>query len=280
MPEGEVYRRLDKVSLDAAYNNSAAVKDSADRVEDWERIGKTVRAKPNARLDLAYGPLPRNKIDYFQAAPQNAPLLVFIHGGYWQRNSKETFSYVADGLVPLGINVAVIGYTLAPEASLTQIVGETMQALDFLYDAANDLGFDPTGIFVSGWSAGGHLAAAAAAHPHVAGVLSVSGVFDLEPIEKTYINDILNLSQSEIVPLSPIHNIPARRIPYLLYVGGDELSELQRQSAAYADALQQAGLTAELSVPPGYNHFTLVEEMGRPDGLLVQGVRRLIELAE
>lgn len=275
MPEGAVYRGMDQATLDAAYNNSEAVKDSAERVAAWERRGVAVRAADNARLDLAYGPLPRNKTDYFSAGPK-APLFVFIHGGYWQRNSKETFSYIAEGLVPLGISVAIPGYTLAPDASLTQIVAETMRAIDHLLASAEELDFDPARVFVGGWSAGGHLAAVAAEHAGVAGVMPVSGVFDLEPIRKTYINDKLCLAEEEVLPLGPIHNIPDRDIPYLMYVGGDELSELKRQSVDYCAALKDAGLRAQLIVPPGYNHFSLIELLGDPDSLLTEGLVGLV----
>jgi arylformamidase len=272
----EVYRGMDKATLDAAYNNSAAVKESASMIAEWERQGRIIRSKANAQLDIEYGPLPRNKIDYFAAPTKNSPLFVFIHGGYWQRNSKETFSFVSKGQVAHGMNVAVVGYTLAPDASLTQIVGEINTALDLLYARATILGFDPAEIHVGGWSAGGHLAALAAHHPHVTSVLSISGIFDLEPIEKTYINEKLRLSPNEIQTLGPIKNIPAKRIPHLLFVGGNELSELRRQSEEFSTALKQAGINATLTVPDGLNHFTIMEEIARPDGALIAALTQLV----
>ncbi len=272
----EVYLGMDKRALDAAYNNSAAVKESASIIAEWEKQGQKIRSKANAYLDIVYGPLPRNKIDYFAAPTINCPLFVFIHGGYWQRNSKETFSFVSEGLVANGINVAVVGYTLAPEASLTQIVGEINAAIDLLYARATGLGFDPTSIHVGGWSAGGHLAVLAAQHTHVTSVLSISGIFDLEPIEKTYINEKLQLSRNEIETLSPIRSLPSRKIPYLLFVGGNELCELRRQSEEFSARLSQVELSAKLTIPEGYNHFTILEEIARPDGLLVSELKKLI----
>ncbi|MZR31539.1 alpha/beta hydrolase [Sneathiella litorea] len=271
----EVYRGMNKATLDAAYNNSAAVTESASMIADWERRGKIVRSQPNARLDIEYGPRPRNRIDYFATQRKHSPLFVFIHGGYWQRNSKETFSFISEGPVAHGMNVAVIGYTLAPDASLTEIVAETHAALDLLYARATELEFDPTSIHVGGWSAGGHLAAIAAHHPHVKGVLSISGIFDLEPIEKTYINEKVQLSQNEIKTLSPIKNISPNEIPYLLFVGGSELSELRRQSEIFSSALKQAGIRASLIIPDDLNHFTILEEIARPNGTLSVELERM-----
>ena len=102
---------------------------------------------------------------YFPAGTMLPALFLFIHGGYWQRNEKEMFAFIAEGPLRHGIDVAVVGYTLAPDASLTEIVGEIHQALDYLCARADDLGFDCDRLFVGGWSAGGHLTAAAAAHP-------------------------------------------------------------------------------------------------------------------
>lgn len=272
----EVYRGMDKATLDAAYNNSAAVKESPDMVAEWEALGKIIRSKANALLDIEYGPLPRNRIDYFAAPERNSPLFVFIHGGYWQRNSKETFSFISEGPIARGINVAVVGYTLAPEASLTQIVDEIHSAINLLHARSTEVEFDLTRIHVGGWSAGGHLAALAAHHPHVKSVLSISGIFDLEPIEKTYINEKLQLSPNEIEILSPIRNIPPKKIPYLVCVGGNELPELRRQSEEFVRALKQAEMSANLIVPEELNHFTILEEIARPNGTLVAGLNQLI----
>src|SRR5712691_11416341 len=163
--QAAVYRGMDRPALDAAYNNSAAVADSADWVARWRARSAEVRASSAARLDIAYGPRPRARLDYLPSGRKQAPLFVFIHGGYWQRNDKEGFAFVADGPRAHGIDVAVLGYTLAPEVRLTDIVEEMRQALTFLSDNAGDLGFDRNAIFVGGWSAGGHLTAAVADHP-------------------------------------------------------------------------------------------------------------------
>ncbi len=140
--QAAVYRGMDRPALDAAYNNAAAVADSQDWVARWRARSAEVRASPGARLDIPYGPRPRARLDYLPCGRKQAPLFVFIHGGYWQRNDKETFAFVADGPSAHGIDVAIPGYTLAPEVRLTDIVEEMRQALTFLSDNAGDLGFD------------------------------------------------------------------------------------------------------------------------------------------
>ena len=167
---------------------------------------------------------------------------MFIHGGYWQRNDKELFAFVADGPRPHGFDVAVVGYTLAPDVRLTDIVAEMHQALTFLAEHADEFGFDRERLFVGGWSAGGHLTAMAAQHPAFRGGLPISGIYDLEPIALNYLNDKLKLDEAEIATLSPRHVLPARMPPLRMFVGGAELPELKRQSTAYADAARGRGL--------------------------------------
>ena len=157
-----IYRGMDRAALDAAYDNTAAVTDSQNYRARWWEASAAIRARPESQLDLRYGMRPRATLDYFPTGAAGAPLFVFIHGGYWQRNEKERFSFLASGPLARGINVAVPGYTLAPEARLTDIVAEVRQALTFLADRAGELGFDRNNIYIGGWSAGGHLVAAVA----------------------------------------------------------------------------------------------------------------------
>src|SRR5215510_15104233 len=170
-----IYRGMDRATLDAAYNNSAAVVDSPDYLMRWRDRSALVRMRGNALLDLRYGVRPRAALDFFSSGDTKAPLFVFIHGGYWQRNEKETFAFVAEGPVAHGIDVAVVGYTLAPKARLTDIVAEIRESLTYLSGRASELGFDRDRMLIGGWSAGGHLTAAVADHPSVRGVLPVSG---------------------------------------------------------------------------------------------------------
>ena len=185
------WRDLDRAALSRAYDNSGAVADSAARLADWRLRSAALRARPGHTLDLPYDPGPahaagpRNRIDLFACGRAGAPLLAFIHGGYWQRNAKEGFACLAEGPLALGLDVALIGYTLAPEASLTRIADEIGAALRALraHDAAAGLG--RRRLVVSGWSAGGHLAALALDGPDADAGLAISGIYDLAPIRRT-----------------------------------------------------------------------------------------------
>ena len=137
------WRQLDRVALGEAYNSAAAVRDSASIIASWDLRSAKLRQSTDATLDLAYGPRPRNRIDVFRCAMPHAPTLVFIHGGYWQMRAKESFAFVASGPLAIGMNVALIGYTLAPAASIDDMVAEIRSALDWLAAELPALGCDP-----------------------------------------------------------------------------------------------------------------------------------------
>ncbi len=269
-----LYRGMDRAALDAGYDNSAAVTDSTVLLAGFDARSEQLRAARPQYLDLRYGPAERNRIDYF-AASAPGPVLVFIHGGYWQVRRKETFSFLAAGPLAHGIHVALLGYTLAPEQTLTGIVDEVYDALSWLERHAADYGGDPQRLLVSGWSAGGHLAAMMLDAPMVKGGLAISGIFDLEPVRLNYLNAKLGLTAAEAHRLSPMFNLPRRPVPLFLACGGGELPELQRQSTAYAEVRAQAGLPGRLLQLPGLNHFTILEELASPDGRLTALVREL-----
>ena len=271
-----IYRGMDRAALDAAYNNGAAVADSARWLEQWRHRSDAARAMPGARLDVAYGPNERNRLDYLPAGPPGAPLFVFLHGGYWQRNSKDLFAFVAGGPHRHGIDVALVGYTLAPAARLSEIVGEISQALSFLETSASAFGFDRGAMCVGGWSAGGHLAAMSCGHPAVRGALAISGIFDLEPIALSYVNDQLRLDAGEVATLSPARLLRPGMAPLALAVGSDELPELKRQSTSFKDIADTLGVPMTLQVLPGHHHFSILDELATADGALTRAVLGLI----
>jgi arylformamidase len=256
-----LYRGMDRAALDAAYNNGAAVKNSAQIVADWQARSDAFRKRHSKSLDLKYGDAARNRIDYYDAHA-GGPLFVFIHGGYWQMRAKDLFAFLAAGPMAHGINVALIGYTLAPDKRLDGIVKEIEAALDFLEKKSSVM-------CLSGWSAGGHLTAMCMDHPAVKSGLAISGIYDLEPMRLSYINDKLGLDEDEARRNSPMLR-PGSGKPLIVTYGKMELPELQRQSVDYAKVAR-----AELRGIPGCNHFSVLEELASPEGQLTAMVRTL-----
>jgi arylformamidase len=269
------WRSLDKAALDIGYNNGAAVANSAAIVGAWEQQSAALRARGDAVLDLAYGPQPRNRIDFIRSGAPDAPTLAFIHGGYWQMRAKENFTFLADGPLSIGMNVAFIGYTLAPTASMDQIVGEIRQALDWLAAQLPALGGNAEKLLVSGWSAGAHLTVMTMDHPAVRGCLAISGIYDLEPIRHCYVNDKLGLDEAAAQRNSPMLMRPSRHVPLAVVVGGAELPLMVQQSTDYAQALAQQGRPVRFREIPGADHFSILDEMAKSDGAIVEMLREL-----
>lgn len=270
-----IWRGMGRAALDAAYDNSRHVADSAARLAAWSARSAALRARMPELLDRPYGPCERNRIDIFRCGAHGAPLLVFIHGGYWQRNAKEVFCVMAEGPLAHGFDVALPGYTLAPEASLSQIIAEIRAAIGWLRAEGPALGVATGRLVVSGWSAGGHLAATAMAFPQVDAGLAISGVFDLEPIRLGVLNEKLGLSADDAAELSPLHHLPPASGPLAIAYGTAELPELQRQSRDYGATWARAGLPGTVLPVEEANHFTILDELADPDGRLALALEAL-----
>jgi arylformamidase len=274
--EAPDWRGMSRQDLDRGLNNGAAVTGSGDIVAGWDRRSAEMRARHSHHLDLRYGPRERNRIDFLKAG-EKAPTLVFIHGGYWQMRAKEAFTLFAEGPMAHGINVALIGYTLAPEATLEEIVAEINRGLDFLADQLPALGGDANRIAVSGWSAGGHLTAMALSHPRVKGGVAISGIYDLEPIRHSYLNEKLGLDEAMSRRNSPIMQAGGPKKPLALTAGSAELPLLRRQTADFAAHRANYGLPVSYEEIPGADHFTIMDQMLRPEGRITLMIRQLFE---
>ena len=267
-----VYGSMDRQALDAAYNNSVAVADSDRYLADWLRRSEALRARTPDHLNLVYGDAPRTRLDFFATNRTAAPTLLFFHGGYWQRNAKDGFSFVAEGPLTHGLNVAVAGYTLAPEATMDGIVREARAALHWLHEHLAALGGDPVRLYIGGWSAGGHLAAMLMDEGLVAGGLSISGLFDLEPIRLCYLNEKLVLDAEQARRNSPSLNLPARAAKLIIAYGSDELPELKRQSREFGAAWSAHGLPGEIVEVTDCHHYSVLEQLAQPDGVLAKAL--------
>jgi arylformamidase len=265
---------LSQAERDAAYDNNAAVKNSAALIAERNQMSETLRASRNSFLDVPYGDRDRTKIDLYPAADTTAPCLVFLHGGYWQRNSREVFAMLVEGVAAHGWSVAIPGYSLAPAASLTEIVTEISRSLDWLAQNGESYGISGP-VVLSGWSAGAHLVAMALDHPRVTAGLAISGVYDLAPICDTGLNNALKLTDQEIASLSPLR-LPAIHKRLDIAYGTAELPALVFDSIRLHEARAAANAPGKLFPIEGADHFSILSELRRPDGALVDIARKLV----
>jgi arylformamidase len=265
---------MSRAARDAAYNNAGAVANSAALVQERREASALYRAARGKALDLPYGAGDRNKWDLYPGANAAAPCLVFIHGGYWQMNDREGFACLAEGLATHGWSVALPGYTLAPDASLTTIVAEIRAALDWL--AGNGPHHGIAGpIVVSGWSAGGHLAALLLGHPAVAAGLAISGIYELGPLRDTYLNDKLRLTDDEVATLSPLRLTVVQK-PLVIAYGSNEVPALVNDSRMLHARRAAAHAPGALVPVAGADHFTILHELRSLRGELVRQARALV----
>lgn len=271
-----VYRNFSQAELDAAYNNRAAAPRLAEMKADWDRRSLALYAGTAVGRDFAYGSAPRQRLDFFRARSKGRPTLAYIHGGYWQLNEKEPNAFIAAGPLAHDINVALIEYTLAPAATMSQIVAEIRTAIAWLVARLNAELDAGKRLVISGHSAGGHLTAMAAGLPGVTAALPVSGLFDLEPIRLSYLNAPLAMDINEASANSP-QRLPLPAVPMTVAFGGAELPELVRQSEEYAAALRNAGRPGRALALQGEDHFSILEQLAQPSGGLALEVARLAD---
>ena len=270
------WRSMSQAERDRGLNNGEHVPGSVEMVADWEQRSADLRKRHPVHIDLRYGPRERNRIDFLKAGDK-APTLLFIHGGYWQNRAKEVFTVMAEGPMAHGINVALIGYTLAPDATLDEIVAEIHAGIDFLSGQLPALGAASDGIVVSGWSAGGHLTSMALSHPKVQAGMAISGIYDLDPIRHSYLNEKLRADGPTVHRNSPMMQAGGPLKPLSLVVGSAELPLLRKQTADFAGHRAGYGLPVTYEEIPGANHFTILDEMMSPKGRITTLIRQLFE---
>lgn len=280
-----VWRDYDREALDTQLNLRARTPEHVDFFARWAEEGRDVRSSYPGYRELAYGSAPAERLDYFPAGDGAAPLLAFIHGGYWQSLDKGDFSHPAPVFREAGIAYASLNYTLAPQARIGQMVEEIRRALAYLHGHAGKLGFDGKRIVVAGHSAGGHLAAMAAITDWrrldlppdlLKGACCISGLYELEPLHLSYQQPVLQLDAESVEALSPQRHIPERLPPTLCAVGSEEPEEFLDQQAEFLAACRKKGLPVAEVPLPGRHHFAAVEAMAEPDHPLHRALRRLI----
>ena len=258
--------------IDAEYNAGASVPDAADQLRGYTQRAAQARERLRCTLDIPFGPTLDETLDIFPAelttARPNAPVFVFIHGGYWRALSSKDFSAIATGLQPLGITTVVVNYSLCPKVTIDEISRQARAAVAWTLRHIGEYGGNPARVAVGGHSAGGHLTAMCLlarwaedyglpADPIKAAVL-VSGVYDIAPLRHSYLQPQIRLDDGIVERNSPLFQVRPCRTPALVTWGSDESSEFAGQSNAFADAWEANGNRCERLPQPGANHFTAV----------------------
>ena len=268
------------------YSPSSCVAAIEPYLAAWVARSRDAETRLRCQKNLLWGERPHETFDYFPAASADAPLLVFIHGGYWQEHSKDESLFAAPDCIANGIAFAAINYTLAPQASVSFIVDQCRRAIASLHRQAAALGFDARRIYVSGNSAGAHLAAMllvagwqaayGLADDVIAGAVLLSGIYDLEPLMGTYIDAALRLTDADVAALSPLRLKAGRPVRTIVAWGDNETSEFKRQSRAFAAALVRSGFPVSAFELAGTNHFDIVFGLAHRGSVLGDATLELI----
>ncbi len=267
---------LSRAELDFQLSPSLSARDAAGVLGRHVAETAAILAAPSVRVtrDLAYGAAPARRIDVIRPPGRGPfPCLAFLHGGFWQEGSKAGSGFAARALAAQGWASALIGYTLAPEATLGGIVAEVSTAVEHLAARAGELDLDPRRIVLAGHSAGAHLAAATLcgrgsgqAAAAIAGAVLISGVYDLAPIAASYVNDLARITPDEVRDLSLLAARPLHDVPVLIVVGSAETDAFVQQSLTLAAAWRERPAATDLLLVPGRDHFDILDTLANPSG--------------
>ena len=283
-----IYQGYDLDDLEVQYDIAGTIESLDVYHAEYGGLSAKAGERLGGKLDISYGDDPLQSLDAFPTANSGAPILMFIHGGYWAAGDKAGYRFPADTFHDAGAVWAPINYRLAPAASLDDIVHDVRSAVAWVYNNAAEIGGDAGQLYVFGHSAGGHLAAMTLASGWqsdyglpddvVKGGAPCSGLHDLNPFLHTSQKGYLNLDEAGVSRLSPMQNLPRAGLPMVMAWGGKETDEFMRQSADYAAACQAGGANVSTHPFPEHNHFSLASELTNPASPLTASLIKMLGL--
>jgi len=259
--------------IERQFNPRAWETDADTQHERRRALSEAARGRLRGEYDIRYGRRPRQLLDIYRAGDGTAPIVVYVHGGYWRTGEKENQSVLAEPLARAGFSTVMLGYDLCPAVTLDQLLSEILEGIEWVHANAARVGGDGARIYLYGHSAGGHLAAMALAHDWsarglpedvLAGAAMVSGIYELEPVLGITVNELIRLKPGMVDRLSPMRHPPRRPVPVVLAAGGRESPAFIEQTTDFAAVCERAGCPVELIIVAEDAHLTMIPSQADP----------------
>jgi arylformamidase len=270
-----VYRDYTQDELNVQYSARGTAPDGDVYRDFISENSARVREEMDCRLDVPYGPTPGEVVNVFPAENPGSPIVYFIHGGYWRSSSQKDVDLYAEALVPAGCAYVTVNYLLAPEATIDEVVRQCRAGLAWAYNNAASFNGDPNNVHVVGRSAGGHLTGMMLADGWreefglpddlIKSACALSGLFDLEPVRLSNVNEWVKLDKEAADRNSPVHHMPKIPCPIIIAWGENETDEFKRQSDLYRIAWQSRGWPCQTMEFAGKHHFASMPDLMYPD---------------
>lgn len=280
-----IYKNYDQQQLDLQYNNRFHVPDFENYLQRWESLSRLAEKKYKVIKDIVYGNKHRECLDVFPSPNPLSKTLVFIHGGYWQRLDKSNFHFIAGAFADYGITSVLINYPLAPVVSMDSIVESCRKAVVWVYNNIVKFNGDADQIYITGHSAGAHLASMLMTVKKtqgnkniIKGVCTISGLFNLIPIQLSNINEVLQMDEDTAIRNSPVLLLPDESCPLLIAVGGEETNEFLEQSRELNNNWKNKTNSVDLLEISSLNHFSILDSVADKNSVLHQSICRLMKL--
>jgi len=282
-----IYKGFRQDELEYQYNPRESVPEYPALAKKRAEASRKGRSTLKSWLNVLYGNSPREILDIYPADRPEGPVLVYIHGGYWRSGSKDENCNFAPTFVERGATVVLVEYDLCPSVTVTDIVRQTRASIAWVHRNIIRYGGNPSKLYVSGHSAGGHLTAMALAHDWekeglprnlIKGAVATSGVYDLDMVMQISVNEQVRMTPEIARENSPFLHPPVATCPVVVAVGGAEPNGWQQMSEDYFKLCQERGLECEYLVVPGANHYTMSEHLADASSPLAQAMLKQMRL--
>jgi arylformamidase len=276
-----VYKHYNQEELNDQYNNRLHVPDYADYFERWDSLSRQAETEYDVLKNISFGIHPKECLDIFPSKKPLAKTMIFIHGGYWHLLDKTMFHFIATTFLKHDVTTVFINYPLAPAASMNAIVLSCCNAIRWLHNNIIRFNGDPSQMYVMGHSAGGHLACMLSVEEDInflRGVISLSGLFRLEPLMLSNLNDVLGMDTETAMRNSPVFLEPRNFCPFLLATGTDETDEFKSQSMYIYNSWKNKYSRLKLLKVKGKNHYSILDAVTEKDSALQSAIFQLMNI--